>query len=335
MTVGRYWHPLSSKIIQCDLCPRQCHLKEGQRGVCVVRGNHQGQLQTETYGRTCGLCIDPIEKKPLYHFFPGSRVFSFGTVGCNLVCEFCQNWHLSRSEAVPHGERQTPQKLVSAAKANGCRSVAFTYNEPVVFIEYALDVARACREQGIKTVAVTNGYIAASARSDFFSVIDAANVDLKAFSDDFYRKLCGAASLQPVLDTLLYIKKHTAAWLEITTLLIPDANDSDSELNAMTQWIVNALGPDIPIHFSAFHPAYRMLSKPRTPVETLIRARQIALKNGMKYVYIGNVIDGAGTQTYCPHCKKSVIQRAGYQILQDHIERGNCSYCGCLIPGFF
>ena len=270
----RYWHTLEDGRAQCDVCPRYCKLHEGQRGLCFVRANREGEIVLTTYGRSSGFCVDPIEKKPLNHFMPGTPVLSFGTAGCNLACRFCQNWDISKSREVDTlADEASPEKIARVARELGCRSVAFTYNDPVIFLEYAIDVAKACRALGIKTVAVTAGYISEEPRLEFFDHMDAANVDLKAFTDRFYWKLCGG-HLQPVLDTLVYLKHETPVWFELTTLLIPGENDSDAELEEMTQWVVEHLGPDVPMHFTAFHPDWKMLDTPPTPAETLSRAPQ-------------------------------------------------------------
>jgi pyruvate formate lyase activating enzyme len=257
-----YWHQLKDGRVQCELCPRLCKLHEGQRGFCFVRARQQDQIVLTTYGRSSGFCVDPIEKKPLNHFLPGTPVLSFGTAGCNLACKFCQNWDISKSRQVDIlADAAAPQTIAGAAADLGCASVAFTYNDPVIFFEYAIDVAQACHARGLKTVAVTAGYICADPRVEFFRHMDAANVDLKAFTESFYHDLT-SAHLQPVLDTLMYLKHDTQVWLEITTLLIPGANDSDEELDAMTHWVVEHLGPDVPMHFSAFHPDWKMLDTP-------------------------------------------------------------------------
>ena len=333
---GRYWHAIDDGRIQCDLCPRDCKLKEGQRGACFVRMRKDNQMVLTTYGRSSGFCIDPIEKKPLNHFYPGSSVFSFGTAGCNLACKFCQNWDISKSRDMDRlMDQASPETIAITAEQNGCKSVAFTYNDPVIFIEYAMDVADACHARGIKTVAVTAGYIHEEARRDFFSKMDAANVDLKAFSEEFYYKLTGS-HLQPVLDTLIYLKHETDVWFEITTLLIPGKNDSDEELTAMCKWIKKELGPDVPLHFSAFHPDYKMQDIPATPSETLVRAREIALKEGLHYVYTGNVHNIEGDTTFCPKCNNTLIVRDWYQINQyDLTEDGHCPDCGFALAGKF
>ena len=332
----KYWHVLSDGRVQCDLCPRFCRLQEGQRGLCFVRARENNQIVLTTYGRSSGFCIDPIEKKPLYHFLPGSTVFSFGTAGCNLACKFCQNWDMSKSREMDIlAQEASPAAIASAAQASQCRSVAFTYNDPVIFHEYAIDVAQACREANIKSVAVTAGYVCDEPRTEFYRYMDAANVDLKAFSESFYHKLTGA-HLQPVLDTLRHIKHETSVWLEITTLLIPDENDSEQELEALTQWVVENLGPDVPIHFTAFHPDWKMLDKQPTPPGTLMRARRIALKNGIHYAYTGNVRDEEGGSTYCSNCGKMLIGRDWFRITTWNLDdEGCCASCGEACAGIF
>jgi len=332
----RYWHKLDDGRIQCDLCPRDCKLHEGQRGACFVRKNVGDQIVLTTYGRSSGFCIDPIEKKPLNHFYPGSSVLSFGTAGCNLACKFCQNWDMTKSRDMDKlMDRASPDAIARAAEEHGCKSVAFTYNDPVIFAEYAMDTADACHERGIKTVAVTAGYLHDEPRRDFFSKIDAANVDLKAFTEDFYYKLTGS-KLQPVLDTLSYLVHETDVWTEITTLLIPDKNDSDEELTKMCQWIRDELGPEVPLHFSAFHPDYKMMDVPPTPISTLVRAREIAMNEGLHYVYTGNVHNIEGDTTFCPGCQSQLIVRDWYQINDYRLtEDGHCPDCGIAIAGRF
>jgi pyruvate formate lyase activating enzyme len=332
----QYWHKLDENRVQCDLCPRYCKLKPGQRGVCFVRANEGGKIVLTTYGRSSGFCIDPIEKKPLNHFLPGTPVLSFGTAGCNLACKFCQNWDISKSRRMDKlADQATPEKIADMAKQLGCSSVAFTYNDPVIFHEYAIDVAAACTEQGIKTVAVTAGYICARPREEFFSTMDAANVDLKAFTEAFYFKLTGA-HLQPVLDTLQYLKHETDVWFELTTLLIPGKNDGEDEIQQMTQWLLEHLGPDVPLHFSAFHPDWKMRDIPATPVATLSRARDIALQNGLRYVYTGNVHDAAGASTYCHACGAKLIGRDWYELSDWNLDaQGACKQCATVLPGVF
>jgi pyruvate formate lyase activating enzyme len=333
---GRWWHRLDDGRIQCDLCPRDCRLHDGQRGACFVRQRIGDAMVLTTYGRSSGFCIDPIEKKPLNHFLPGSRVLSFGTAGCNLACKFCQNWDISKSREMDTlMDAASPEAIAAAAEAHACRSVAFTYNDPVIFAEYAMDVADACHARGIATVAVTAGYIGADPRRELFARMDAANVDLKAFSDAFYVKLCGA-HLAPVLETLAYIHHETACWLEITTLLIPGHNDSDTEVAAMCRWLVRELGPDVPLHFTAFHPDYRMTDLPATPPATLTRARSIARCEGLRHVYTGNVHDRTGGTTLCAGCGAALIVRDWHDIRQYRLTAdGACPDCGTVVAGRF
>jgi len=332
----RYWHKLADDRVMCDLCPRACKLHEGQAGLCFVRENRRGEIVLTTYGRSSGYCVDPIEKKPLNHFLPGTPVLSFGTAGCNLACKFCQNWDISKSREIDTlADTASPQTIARVARQLDCRSVAFTYNDPVIFMEYAVDTAIACHELGIRTVAVTAGYICEEPRREFFRHIDAANVDLKAFTEEFYWKITGA-HLQPILETLLYLHHETDVWLELTTLLIPGENDSDQELDAMTRWVVKELGPEVPMHFTAFHPDWKMLDKPPTPAATLTRARNIALRNGVRYAYTGNVIDETGGSTYCHNCGEKLIGRVQYNITRWKLDaRGNCSSCGTPCSGWF
>ncbi|WP_210418728.1 AmmeMemoRadiSam system radical SAM enzyme [Aliikangiella coralliicola] len=331
-----YWHLLDDGRVQCDLCPRYCKLKEGQRGLCFVRRNHNHQIELTSYGRSSGFCVDPIEKKPLNHFLPGTPVLSFGTAGCNLACKFCQNWDISKSREIDKlSSVATPEKIASVASQSGCRSVAFTYNDPVIFHEYAIDVAQACREKNIHSVAVTAGYICEQPREIFYRYMDAANVDLKAFTEKFYYKLTGA-HLQPVLDTLIYLKTQTDVWFEITNLLIPGKNDSEQEIEAMTQWVIENLGPNVPMHFTAFHPDWKMKDIPHTPADTLVMARNIAIKNGVHYVYTGNIHDKSGQSTYCHHCNQILIGRDWYQLSDWNIKGGNhCCNCNQVVAGVF
>ncbi|HNP26033.1 MAG TPA: AmmeMemoRadiSam system radical SAM enzyme [Nitrosomonas sp.] len=333
---AKYWHMLHDGRIQCDLCPRDCKLHDGQRGACFVRGRVGDSMVLTTYGRSSGFCVDPIEKKPLNHFYPGSSILSFGTAGCNLACKFCQNWDISKSRSFDKLAAQaSPEEIADTAVLLGCRSIAFTYNDPVIFAEYAMDVADACHAQGVKTVAVTAGYIHAGPRRDFFAKMDAANVDLKAFTEAFYVKQTGA-HLQPVLDTLRYLKQETDVWFELTTLLIPGLNDSVSEIETMCAWIMKELGDDVPLHFSAFHPDYKMNNIPETPKETLIKARQTARSAGLKYVYTGNVHYREGDTTYCPSCDHAVIVRDWYEIERYLLkDDGRCANCGAPIAGCF
>ncbi len=333
---GRWWHMLEDGRMQCDLCPRDCRLHEGQRGACFVRQRVGDQMTLTTYGRSSGFCIDPIEKKPLNQFYPGSSILSFGTAGCNLACKFCQNWDISKSRDMDRlADRATPEAIARAAIESGCKSVAFTYNDPVIFAEYAMDIADACHAHGVKTVAVTAGYMHDQARREFYATMDAANVDLKAFTDDFYFKLC-AAHLQPVLDTLVYLKNQTNVWFEITTLLIPTKNDSDEEISAECAWIMKELGPDVPLHFTAFHPDYKMDDLPPTPAATLKHARRIALAAGLHYVYTGNVHDMEGGTTFCPGCRGALIVRDWHEIKAYSVTAdGKCPHCATRIAGIY
>jgi pyruvate formate lyase activating enzyme len=332
----RHWHRLDNGRLQCDLCPRHCRLQEGQRGLCYVRQRLNGEVRLVSYGRSSGFCVDPIEKKPLNHFYPGSSVLSFGTAGCNLACKFCQNWDITTSREMDTlADQSSPVRLARAASEAGCRSVAFTYNDPIIFLEYALDVAAACREDGVRSVAVTAGYVDPEPRVEFFDAVDAANVDLKAFTERFYHKICGG-HLAPVLETLEYIGNETDTWLELTTLLIPGENDSEQELQAMTAWVVEHLGPDVPMHFTAFHPSWKMRDRKHTPIATLTRARAIARSNGVRHAYTGNVHDPAGASTYCHHCGELLIEREWYRLGYWGLDQcGNCEGCGTTLAGHF
>lgn len=331
-----YWHRLEDDRIQCDLCPRFCKLHKDQRGLCFVRQNLDDQIVMTSYGRSSGFAIDPIEKKPLNHFLPGTPVFSFGTAGCNLACKFCQNWDISKSRALDTlTGKASPEAIARTALENGCKSVAYTYNDPVIFHEYAIDTAQACRSLGLKSVAVSAGYVCAEPRTEFYQWMDAANIDLKAFTERFYHEITGS-HLQPVLDTLKYIKHETSVWLEVTTLIIPGENDSEAELEALTQWVVETLGPDVPLHFSAFHPDWKMLDKSHTSLHSLLKARQIALKNGVHYAYVGNVHDKASDSTYCHHCNDLLIGRDWYELSEWSLdEKGCCNCCGTRCAGVF
>jgi pyruvate formate lyase activating enzyme len=333
---GRYWHPLEDGRVQCDLCPRYCKLHEGQRGLCFVRGRRDDRVVLTTYGRSSGFCIDPIEKKPLNHFLPGTPVLSFGTAGCNLTCKFCQNWDISKARALDRvQDLASPAAIAEAAVRSGCRSVAFTYNDPVIFLEYAVDVAQACRERGIKTVAVSAGYITPEPRIEFFRHMDAANIDLKGFTEGFYKNLC-SGKLAPVLETLEYLEHETDVWFEITTLLIPGENDTPAEIEAQSEWLMEHLGPDVPLHFSAFHPDWKMLDTPATPPRTLRTARRIARQVGLRYVYTGNIHDPAGQSTYCPACDATLIGRDWYELTEWNLSpAGCCVACGTPCAGVF
>ncbi len=333
---GDWWHTLEDGRIQCDLCPRNCRLKDGQQGFCYIRESQNGEMVLTSYGRASGFCIDPIEKKPLNHFYPGSSVLSFGTAGCNLGCRFCQNWDISKAR---EDDRLTspasPEIIAKAAKEHGCKSIAFTYNDPVIFAEYAIDSSFAAKELGIKTVAVTAGYITEEARGDFYKNIDAVNVDLKAFTQEFYGKIC-FAELKPVLDTLIWLKNETDIWIEVTTLLIPEHNDSDDEITKLSEWFLENLGPHVPLHFTAFHPDFKMMDVPATPPETLSRARNIAKEIGIYHVYTGNVYDTEGQSTYCHKCNIILIERNWYELGKWNLDKtGCCNNCGVKLSGHF
>ena len=333
---GRYSHRLEDRRIQCNVCPRFCKLHEGQRGLCFVRGRQDDQIVLTTYGRSSGFCVDPIEKKPLNHFLPGTPVLSFGTAGCNLTCKFCQNWDISKAREMDRLlDEASPEAIVAAAIESGARSIAYTYNDPVIFLEYAVDVAKVARKHRIKNVAVTAGYISAEAREEFFTWMDAANIDLKAFTEEFYRRLC-TGRLDAVLETLEYLKCATNVWFEITTLLIPGHNDSPTEVRKLSEWVLTKLGPNVPLHFTAFHPDYKMLDVPRTPARVLTAARDIARETGLRYVYTGNVHDEMGQSTYCPKCQKRLIGRDWYEITAWNLtEDGQCNNCDTGIAGVF
>jgi pyruvate formate lyase activating enzyme len=332
----RHWTKLEDGRIRCDVCPRECKLHEGQRGLCFVRAAEGDQIVLKTWGRSSGFCVDPIEKKPLNHFLPGTPVLSFGTAGCNLSCAFCQNHDISKSrETDTLADRATPEALAEACAKLGCRSIAFTYNDPTIFFEYAIDVAEACHAKGIKTVSVTAGYMNPAPRAEFYRHIDAANVDLKAFTEEFYFKIT-KSHLAPVLETLEYLKHETKTWVEITTLLIPGENDSPKEIELLSRWVVDKLGPDVPLHFSAFHPDYRMLDKPRTPHTTLATARRIAMEQGVRYAYVGNVHDIGRQSTYCHRCGTCLIERDWYALGAWRLDdSGRCLACGTACAGVF
>ncbi|MBI4727902.1 MAG: AmmeMemoRadiSam system radical SAM enzyme [Acidobacteria bacterium] len=332
----RYWHRLADERVQCDVCPRACRLHEGQRGLCFVRAREGGEIVLTTYGRSSGFCVDPIEKKPLNHFLPGTSVLSFGTAGCNLACRFCQNWDISKSgETDTLAESASPEEIARAAAGLGCRSVAFTYNDPVPFTEYAIDTADACRALGIRSVAVTAAYISPEPRAAMFAHMDAANVDLKAFTEDFYERIC-AGRLAPVLETIEHLARETRVWLEITTLLIPGLNDSAAEIDAMTRWVVEHLGPDVPVHFTAFHPAWKMTDRPPTPPEALSRARRIAMANGVRHAYTGNVRDPEGQSTWCHACGALLIERDWFRLGAWNLTpESRCARCAAVCAGVF
>jgi len=332
----KYWHGLDDGRIQCDLCPRLCKLRDGQRGLCFVRVCKDDEIVLTTYGRASGFCVDPIEKKPLHHFLPGTSVLSFGTAGCNLACRFCQNWDISTSrEYDTLAEQASPEAIAGRALELGCASVAFTYNDPVIFHEFAIDVAQACSQINVNAVAVTAGYVMADPRAEFYDHMDAVNVDLKGFTEEFYRKVC-IGHLAPVLETLEYIHNETDVWLEVTTLLIPGINDSPQEIDRLTAWVSEHLGPDVPLHFSAFHPDFKMLDLPPTPHETLTMARDMGLGNGLRYVYTGNVHDPEGQTTYCHVCGAALIERDWYRLGRWGLDGlGRCRECGTRCAGVF
>jgi pyruvate formate lyase activating enzyme len=334
---GAHFHSIEAGArVQCDLCPRFCKLREGQRGFCFVRQARDGGIDLTTYGKASGFCVDPIEKKPLNHFYPGTSVLSFGTAGCNLGCRFCQNWDISKARELDRlTDTASPEQIAEAAQARDCKSVAFTYNDPVIFAEYASDCAEAARALGIRTVAVTAGYITENARADFFRHIDAANVDLKAFTEDFYEKVC-FAELAPVLETLRWLARETNVWLEVTTLLIPGKNDSDAELEQLVRWFAENVGQNVPLHFTAFHPDFKLLDRPHTPKSTLIRAREHAKAAGLFHVYTGNVRDVASQTTYCSRCNATLIERETYRITRFALdEHACCCACGLQLSGHF
>ena len=330
-----YWHLREDGRVQCDVCPRACRLHEGQRGLCFVRAREHDMIVSSTYGRSSGYCIDPIEKKPLNHFLPGTPVLSFGTAGCNLTCKFCQNWDISKSRDIDSlSDEASPEQIADAAVRLGCTSVAFTYNDPVVFLEYAVDTAAVCRERGIKSVAVTAGYVEARPRAELFGAMDAINIDLKGFTHEYYRSVCGG-NLETVLESIEWAVHESPAWVELTTLIVPGHNDSDAELDRLTRWVADHCGPHVPMHFSAFHPDWKMLDCPPTPPETLTRARQIAQSNGIRYAYTGNVHDAEGDTTFCPGCNAAVIERDWYEVLSFDLIEGRCRTCGTDIAGVF
>lgn len=328
-----WWQETDHDRLLCTLCPRYCKIGEGQSGFCYIRKNIDGKLYSLGYGRPTGFAIDPIEKKPLNHFLPGTGILSFGTAGCNLGCKFCQNWTMSKAHLDEvNSLYASPEQVVELARKHQVPSIAYTYNDPIIFGEYVVDISRLAREEHIRSVMVTNGYIDPEARKDVFRFVDAANVDLKAFTERFYSKLT-LSHLAPVLDTLKWLVHETDVWLEITTLLIPGENDSDEEIKQMIGWILSNLGADVPIHFTAFHPSFRMLDHPPTPHSTLTRARKIALDAGIHFCYVGNVRDVPGQTTFCPNCHAALIERDWHSIYTNNIKEGHCAKCGQKIPG--
>ena len=319
--------------IQCRICPRQCRLKDGQRGFCYVRKNQNNKIILETFGYNTGLSIDPVEKKPMYHFYPASGALSFGTFGCIMGCLFCQNSHITKVKApIELCQKASPEEIIETAKKYNCKSIAFMYNDPVVFFEYALETAKLARAEGIKTIAVTSGYINPKPAEEFFNLMDGANIDLKGFSEEFYSKNCGA-HLKPVLDTIKYVANETDCFVELTTLIIEGENDKDIE--AECNWIVKNLGVDVPLHFSAFSPKYKFSDRKPTSFETLIKAYNIAKSKGINYVYTGNLSTVETSTTYCKSCKKPLIVRNSYNIIESKLENGHCAYCGTKLDGCF
>jgi len=331
--LAQWWQPQNNGRVLCTLCPRHCKIGEGQAGFCYIRKNIDGELFSLGYGRPTAVAVDPIEKKPLNHFLPGTQILSIGTAGCNLGCKFCQNWSISKAKMDErNADEASPVDIIEAAESKRIPSIAFTYNDPIIFGEYVIDTSRLAREHNIRSVMVTNGYIGKEARPEVFQYIDAANVDLKAFSEKFYRELT-FAHIQPVLDTLIWLKQETDIWLELTTLLIPGKNDTDEEIKSMCDWILNNLGDSVPLHFSAFHPAFRMKDIPATPVQTVLHARELALSAGLKYCYVGNVHQPEAQSTFCHNCQKTLIERNWHQIHFLKIQNGKCLNCGQEIEG--
>lgn len=331
---ARWWRPGRDGLVECGLCPRGCRIPQGQFGFCAIRRNVDGNLVTLSYGRPTGFGVDPIEKKPLNHFLPGSSILSFGTAGCNLGCSYCQNWHISRAEADASRPPVEPEEVVRLAIREKCSSIAFTYNEPVIFGEFLIDVAGEARRAGLRNVMVTNGYVTPEARREIFRDVDGANVDLKSFRDVFYKEQA-SARLAPVLDTLVWIRNETDIWLEITTLLIPELNDSEEEIREECVWIRENLGAHTPVHFTAFHPDFRLTGIPRTPADSLRNARKIALDEGLAFVYIGNVFDSEAQSTICPECGEVLIERDRHSVASNRLKGGKCPSCGAAIPGLF
>ncbi len=332
---AKWWHTGETGRIICDLCPRHCSLNEGQKGFCEGRSVENGRLVTIMYEVSSGFCVDPVEKKPLFHFLPGSNTFSFGTASCNLGCVFCQNYAITSGQCEEVlTEHITAEDIAHAAVDAGCQSVSFTYNDPIISAEFTIDTAKACHKHNLRTIAVTNGYIAAGAREEFFAAMDAANIDLKAFTEDFYVRQC-KASLKPVLETIEYVANKTNTWLELTTLLIPGLNESTKEIDQLCSWIIDHLGPNVPLHFSAFHPAHKLLDRPITPLETLLRAYEIAKSKGIHHIYLGNIHSNQGGNTNCASCATKVIDRRGFAVSANKLISGKCPKCGTALAGVF
>ena len=330
-----WWKNIERDKILCTLCPRYCEIGIGQPGFCYIRQNINGKLYSLGYGKPTGFGIDPIEKKPLNHFLPGTKILSFGTAGCNLGCKFCQNWSISKAKLDDvNSLTASPEDVVSLAKQYLTPSIAFTYNDPTIFGEYVIDISKIAREEKIKSVMVTAGYIDKEARKDVYKYIDGVNVDLKGFTERFYYKNT-FSHLNDVLDTLIWLKNETGVWIELTTLIIPDENDSVEEIKNECDWITNNLGDEVPLHFTAFHPDFKMRDKNATPHSSLIQAKKIAEQSGIKYCYIGNVHDTKNQSTYCPNCKNLLIERDWYQIKLHNIKNGFCTKCGNKLAGTF
>ena len=331
---ARWWRPIDRGRVLCYLCPRLCEFGPGKAGFCFIRQNREGKLYSAGYGRSTGFAADPIEKKPLNHFLPGTSVLSFGTAGCNLGCKFCQNWNISKARLDDRSsEVAMPEKVVELAEATGAAGIAYTYNDPVIWAEYAIDIARVARAAGLKNVMVTAGYVTPEARPEVFEYVDAANVDLKAFTEGFYREFT-LSHLAPVLDTLVWLRE-TGVWIEITTLLIPGLNDSAEEIERECGWIVEHLGPHVPLHFTAFHPAFKMLDRPPTPAATLRMAREIAHRSGIRFCYLGNVHDREAQATACPSCGEVLVRRDWHAIQHYALVGNRCPRCDTEIPGVF
>jgi pyruvate formate lyase activating enzyme len=332
---ARWWETLADGRIHCYLCPRHCHIGEGQHGFCYIRENVGGELVQLGYGRPAALNIDPIEKKPLFHFYPGSTIFSLGTAGCNLGCQFCQNFDISKARSVQASSgHMSPEQIVELAVAHGAPSIAFTYNEPTIWAEFVIDIARAAHEAGLRTVMVSNGYITREACLEVYEHIDAANIDAKGFTENFYSKIT-LSHLAPVLDTVRWLRRETSVWFELTNLMIPGLNDASEETRALCEWMLGELGDDVPLHFTAFHPDFKMLDREPTPPETIHRAREQALSMGLKYVYEGNILTRDGGNTRCPKCGKTLIRRSWHRIEEIAIVGGRCRYCNTEIAGEF